>query len=142
MSYQKHNFISKQKLTAEAMNQIEEGIVQNESAINDLIDSIPTIVSDRLADKTQVTLEFVDSLDNCVDPAKLYVLSDGYIYSYSEVESKPSYTNVLSTAVAHGGSDIYNDIGYKNDTRWSASSSTEKEASGITCTGFFKIKKR
>lgn len=36
MSYQKHDFLSKQKLTAKAMNEIEAGVVQNESMINQL----------------------------------------------------------------------------------------------------------
>ena len=36
MAYQKHFFTSRQALTADAMNEIEEGIVNNEMAINEI----------------------------------------------------------------------------------------------------------
>lgn len=43
---------------------------------------------------------FANSIEECADTTKLYVLPDGYIYAYmlTEVEAGGSYTNVLESA--------------------------------------------
>lgn len=47
-----------------------------------------------------------------------------------------SYTNVLPFAVDTDGVSVYNGVGYKADTRWSTSNSTEVEASGYYISGY------
>lgn len=49
-----------------------------------------------------------------------------------------AYTNVLLTAVDKDGS-IFNNCGYKTNTRYSNSSGGFVSASGVTCTGLIKI---
>lgn len=50
-----------------------------------------------------------------------------------------SYTNVLPLALAADGTSIYNDIGYKADTRWSTSGNAEGTVSGVYLTGWIPI---
>ena len=49
-----------------------------------------------------------------------------------------SYTNVLPLAIDTDGS-IYNNIGYKADTRWSSSSGAETTGTGIYITGYIPV---
>lgn len=53
-------------------------------------------VTDALVSKSQLTPEFANSIEDCTDTSKLYVLPDGYIYAYmySEV-AVGGYTNMV-----------------------------------------------
>ena len=86
------------------------------------------------------TPQFVNSIEECVDTTKLYVLPDGYIYAYmytEKTETVKGYTNKLPSAIDTDGS-IYNGCGYKNGWRIN-SSRVEKEQSGCGITGFIKV---
>lgn len=49
-------------------------------------------------DATPVTPLFANSVDECTDTSKFYVLPDGFIYAYQYVEATgPSYTNLAGT---------------------------------------------
>jgi lysophospholipase L1-like esterase len=52
-----------------------------------------------IADKEQLTPEFANSIDECTDTTKLYVLPDGYIYAYimTTVEGEVKHTNLANT---------------------------------------------
>ena len=89
-------------------------------------------------DATPVTPLFANSIEECTDTTKPYVLPDGYIYAYmmTEVEEeKILYTNRLPLAVDGNGDQYNGGQGWKADTRLS-SSGDEKAATGIECTGF------
>lgn len=47
---------------------------------------ISTEIASQLADRTQLTPEFANSIEECTDTTKLYVLPDGYIYGYIKTE--------------------------------------------------------
>lgn len=53
------------------------------------------VVVDELAKRGQLAPEFANSIDECVDTSKLYVLPDGYIYAYMLTEKvEGGYTNL------------------------------------------------
>lgn len=68
MSYQKHNFTSKQKLTAQAMNEIDSGIINNETAIERLYEQITEHTHDEtyesIGSAEAVKEELIDTLSN------------------------------------------------------------------------------
>ena len=86
------------------------------------------------------TPQFVNSIEECVDTTKLYVLPDGYIYAYmytEKTETVKGYTNKIPTSIDTDGS-IYNGCGYKNGWRIN-SSLVEKEQSDCGITGFIRV---
>lgn len=105
-------------------------------------DNIEAFIVSELAKRGQLKPEFAESmewLEANGNQMQLYVLPDGMIYAYmlTEVESKPTYTNVLPLAINTDGS-IYNDIGYK--TGWRLNSSlVEKESSTNCLTGYIPV---
>ena len=54
-------------------------------------------IATELAKRGQLQPEYADSIENCTDTTKMYVLPDGYIYAYvlTEVEAG-GYTNLVS----------------------------------------------
>lgn len=118
MSYQKHNFIPKQTLTAQALNELEEGIVNNETAIGKLssekvnkseLTKYVKSVNGELPDENgdvKVTAKaeqpnFVDSVEQMTDTSKAYVLtSTGEIWTYQSYQTEatfmPNFTNLYN----------------------------------------------
>lgn len=109
-------------------------------------------VTDALAQVTQTAPEFVDSIEQCTDTSKLYVLPDGYIYAWmltkKEVNSGPAYTNRLPLATDTDGKTIFggdyngdgvND-GYQTPLRLSSSGSTSSSVSPMCASGFIPAK--
>ena len=84
-------------------------------------------------------LEFVSSIDECLDPTKLYVLPDNFIYAYTTKTITSNPTNQIDNAVDNNKNPYNDGIGYKNDTRLSLSSG-ETGLSGYTVTGFIEVK--
>lgn len=98
-----------------------------------------------IADKMQLIPEFVNSIDECTDTSKLYVLPDGFIYAYMLTEKEvegDGYTNLLPSSTK--GSDQVNGWqegkGYTQNARLSGSSgsvSTNYTAvAGMCASGF------
>lgn len=86
----------------------------------------------------QQTPLFANSVEDCSDANKVYVLPDGDIYAYMY---SGGYTNFLKTAIDTDGS-LYNGKGYKDNTNFSASATpTERQYSGMFLTGFIPVKK-
>ena len=118
-------------ITAENMNAIQDEVIR----IGNFLDmhSFP-----------QIEPEFANSIEECTDTSKLYVLPDGYIYAYMSVKSG-GYTNriPISTDVDGG---IYNGTGYKPASRCNSSGEVvdldNAEASNPPfVTGFIPAKK-
>lgn len=81
-------------------------------------------IASELAKRGQVELEFVNSIEECTDTSKLYVLPDGYIYAYmSTTETGAAYTNLLSSATDDTGA-VLNGVGYLEKKRWGSSATT------------------
>lgn len=93
------------------------------------------------AELSQVELPtFVNSIEECADTSKLYVLPDGFIYAYIKTTAViPAYTNKVLTSTNSNG-NVYNSTGYKEDYRLN-SSGTETEMEGAVCSGFISMTK-
>lgn len=93
---------------------------------------------------TQVVPEFANSIEECTDTTKLYVLPDGYIYAYmlTEVEIPPSYTNLLPLAINADGTPYVGENGEKGyKTGWRLNSRREEEQQqNRCCTGFIPVR--
>ena len=61
---------------------------------NEIIVEVNETISERLADLTQLEPNFVNSIDECSDTSKVYVLPDGYIYAYMK-STGVLYTNLV-----------------------------------------------
>lgn len=72
-----------------------------------------------IANKGQVRPEFANSVAECTDTSKLYVLPDGYIYAYMAVKTG-GYTNQIPISTDTDGG-IYNGTGYKTASRCNSS---------------------
>ena len=91
------------------------------------IDSIvQSAVVEELAKYEQLEPAFANSIEECTDINKLYVLPDGYIYAYMTVKDEesvtkiPLFTNKITSSTDTDGS-IYNNTGYKINTRGNSS---------------------
>ena len=104
-------------------------------------------IASELAKRGQLAPEYANSVEECTDTTKMYVLPDGFIYAYmlteKEVNNGPSYTNRLPLSLASGGGEYVGangEDGYNPGFRIS-SSGTEKAAEGYACTGFIPVAK-
>lgn len=95
-------------------------------------------ISTELAKRGQLTPEFANSIADCTDTTKLYVLPDGMIYAYM-ADTNGLYTNQLFGAVDSDGSPYNGGKGWKTDTRLN-SGGTESAQDGIEVTGFVPVK--
>jgi hypothetical protein len=103
----------------------------------------PENVDGKININVDSNIEFVDSIDECVDADKAYVLPDGYVYAYTRAKSdKPTYTNQISLAINADGTDFVGtngEDGYKAGYRLN-SSGTETAMTGMYVTGFVPVK--
>lgn len=89
-------------------------------------------------DATPVTPLFVNTIEECTDTTKPYVLPDGYIYAYvmKETVGGAGYTNLVPTSTDTDGS-VYNGTGYKDNARLSSSGGVSSTAqTGSVVIGF------
>ncbi len=112
-----------------------------ESDMEAVAADISAEVASQLAGRAQLAPEFADSVEECIDTSKMYVLPDGYIYAYTgkttEDIVKPEFTNRLPLSVDTDGT-VYNDKGYLEDSRVNSSGGVVS-ATGIAVTGFIPI---
>lgn len=98
-NYERQNFVSGQILKAEHLNHMEEGIEELSRLENEIVDS--------LAKLGQLKPEFANSIAECTDTTKLYVLPDGYIYGYISTVIEggviANFDNVLKRATIRKG---------------------------------------
>ncbi|MBQ9083102.1 MAG: hypothetical protein IJY28_06355, partial [Clostridia bacterium] len=66
-------------------------------------------VAAAVAGKAQLKPEFAQTIEDCTDTSKLYVLPDGYIYAYTSGGTQEVFTDVLK------------DVGYTENTRVNSS---------------------
>lgn len=93
------------------------------------------IVVEELAKYGQLKPEFANTVAECTDSKKLYVLPDGYIYAYMENANVPLFKNQLENAVDTSGAKYNGGKGYKEGFRFN-SSKQEVEADGQLITGY------
>lgn len=103
--------------------------------LKDLLQKLIGSVNKIKAEGLQQVPLFVSSIEECTDTSKLYVLPDGYIYAYmlTEVEEKPSYTNVLKTAQTSAtDATPFNGTGYQVDKCFKTDGSIEDASTFAT----------
>lgn len=93
------------------------------------------IVVEELAKYGQIGPAFANSIAECTDTTKLYVLPDGYIYAYMTNANVPLFTDQLKNAVDTDGTKYNGGKGYKEGWRFN-SSKQEVEAEGQLITGY------
>ena len=130
--------------TKEVVDGIVEGLTedigQNKTDISKVDEKIDDLKAQGIQ-QTPLFAESVEWLEENGDTSKVYVLPDGYIYSYLKTEKwEQGYTNLIPTSTVSGGGEIYNEIGYKLNMRLN-SSATEKEQTGGLVTGFIPVTK-
>lgn len=98
---------------------------------------VDTYVAEELAKRGQLAPEYANSIEECTDTSKMYVLPDGFIYAYTKtvVEGGPNFTNLLPTAIGTDGQPFEGGKGYKENYRLN-SSKVEVEFTGCCCTGY------
>lgn len=113
----------------------------------DDIAAIDADIAKELAKRGQLQPEYAESIEDCTDTSKVYVLPDGFIYAYmlteKEVNNGTSYTNQLPLAINADGTPYVGDNGekgYRDGYRYSASSAAEKAATGYDVLGFIPAK--
>lgn len=72
-----------------------------------------------LAKRGQLKPEFANSIDECTDTTKLYVLPDGYIYAYM-TKTGALFTNQIANAIDTDGTPYNGGLGYKTGHRFHA----------------------
>lgn len=109
---------------------LEDRVVVLEATCSRLIGEI--------AGMTQLTPEFANSIAECTDTSKLYVLPDGYIYAYV-LHTEGDTTNYVPQAIDSDGSAYNGGIGYL--TGYRVRSSGEVVAGDeCCCTGYIPVK--
>lgn len=85
------------KATCEdATKRANESAENADARVAGLYDETVKIITEELAKRGQLKPEFANSISECTDNTKLYVLPDGYIYGYSKTTTtRPVYTNVF-----------------------------------------------
>lgn len=85
------------------LNRFSEAISNNASG-----EDVPVI-------KSAEQPEFVETIEECTDRNKAYVLPDGYIYAYGTRHGK-QYTNIFPTLEGETKGEPYNGVGYADNT--------------------------
>lgn len=83
-------------------------------------------IKEMLAKMTQLMPEFANSIDECTDTSKLYVLPDGYIYAYVLTQIwQAGSKNLVPLATASGGG-VYNSKGYVLNKRLNSAAAEKR----------------
>lgn len=98
---------------------------------------LKTFIVTEIAKRGQIKPEFANSIEECTDATKLYVLPDGYIYASVPVE-RPVYTNLLTSAVGTDGQPYNGGLGYQSGLKIS-SAGVESSVTGMCSTGFIPV---
>lgn len=110
MSFTKTEFIPKKTaITAGFLNSLQDTLIQVESDVSDKVSFAD--LTEELAKRGQLAPEFANTVGECTDTTKLYVLPDGHIYAYM-TQTGPLFTNQLTKAVDTDGTPYADGAGY------------------------------
>jgi hypothetical protein len=102
-----------------------DGSDEEEILKNDLKDYINNEIADELAERGQLKPEFANSIEECTDTSKLYVLPDGYVYGYISKTivtpggTRPNFTNLMDkpdSYIREGVRYSQSSAAFKDDT--------------------------
>lgn len=94
-----------------------------------------------IAGKEQLAPEFANSIEECTDTSKLYVLPDGYIYAYMACVEYP-FTNQIPQSINSDGTDFVGENGedgYKTGYRLNSSGAEDTDTPSAAVTGFIPV---
>jgi lysophospholipase L1-like esterase len=94
-----------------------------------------TYIATELAKRGQLQPEFANSVAECTDTTKMYVLPDGMIYAYMKYESVNAGGQPLFTNMANPNSPDW-----KTDTRFSSTSGSQSAMDGAIVTNAIPAK--
>ena len=124
-------------LSSSSTNPVQNKVVNTAiTALNELVGDTPVaeqIENALSGSNVQLTPSFANSIEECTDTSKVYVLPDGYIYAYMATEGRP-YTNLVPTSTVWQGTDIFNGVGYKDG--YYGSGTSDGVDANYTVTGF------
>lgn len=134
--------VSTHNTSTSAHADIREQISQLSSEIVDEVEARENAINDLKAEGVQQVPLFANSIEECTDTTKLYVLPDGFIYAYTKAETTAVAgwsENLVPTSIDTDGS-IFNGKGYKDGTRLNSSGVvvTQEHSTAI---GFIPAKK-
>ena len=109
----------------------------DETIAPDQLTQILSAIASLKATVVQQSPLFANSIEECTDTTKLYVLPDGYIYAYT---LGGGYTNLVPAAIDTDGS-VYNGVGYQDGYALNGSDAgaTIVNQAGFTVTGFIPV---
>ena len=96
--------------------------------------------TDDIVNITQVQPLFANSIEECTDTSKLYVLPDGYIYAHM-TETGALYTNQIENAINADGTPYNDGLGYKTGYSFDSAYNESAVTNGVV-TGFIPYKTR
>lgn len=96
-------------------------------------EKMQSLVIEESAKRGQLRPEFANSIDECTDTSKVYVLPDGYIYGYV-LTLKTKYTNQIPISIDQNG----NIVGIIKGTRYNSSDTLVNEST-CSSTGFIPV---
>ncbi len=128
----------------------QRGIIDGKQPIGNYLTEIPSEyiteeeldaeIEDLKKNGLQQTPLFANSVEECTDTTKMYVLPDGYIYAYLYTETTVEPTNAIPTATDTARKTIYNGIGYKSGMRINSSGAVVEQAGNAICvSGFIPV---
>ena len=124
--------VDQDAIAEQVIDTLMEELPTNQELIDNVVEKVPIV-------KVAEQPTFVDSIDDCTDESKLYVLPDGYIYAYMLTETEVEtggYKNWLPLATeAYNGTAVYGENGYVTGYRLSSSGSVSAY-DGMLATGF------
>ena len=122
----------------EAISQLSSEIVD----ISERVDELEEDVLDIKAESLQQTPLFANSIEECSDTTKLYVLPDGFIYAYLYTEITAEPTNEIPKSTDTDRKTIYNGKGYQLGLRINSSGAVTSSNAPATMgvTGFIPAK--
>lgn len=92
-----------------------------------------------IAGKTHVEVNFANSVEDCIDTDKVYVMPDNMIWAYLK-QNGTSYTNMIPYAADENGA-VYNSTGYKAGFRLGSSGSeSQYDAYPMVLSGYIPCK--
>lgn len=121
-----------------------DGIISNSGFITEVEAKgyTDTKVADVAAQASQQAPSFANTIEECTDTTKVYVLPDGDIYGYvmtMDPGGKPLFKDWLPLAIDSDGS-IFNGVGYKTGYRLNSSGLVVQDNTGCVVAGFIPCK--
>lgn len=120
-------YASQAQRAAEEANRSASEAADSMNRAEELVNNAEDIITTELAKRGQLKPEFANSVDECTDTSKLYVLPDGLIYAYMKKE------------VVQSGGTVSSNIALTDGVRISASDGSSRDMDGCCATDWIDL---